>query len=120
MSQRFPIHIFRDGRFSRAGDTVVTLAPLDLVVSVFGGGGGLKGEQGLEDAFGGVVFFRNDETGMSYLGVWGRRKASRCRGALRRSGAQLDLQWEPPPARLIFWSRGRPSRLRLPLVNSGS
>jgi hypothetical protein len=68
MSQRFPVHIFRDGNFARGGDTVVTLAPVDLVVSVFGGGG-LKGEGGLEDAFGGAVYFRNDETDVSYLGI---------------------------------------------------
>jgi hypothetical protein len=47
MSQRFPVYIFRDSHFASAGDTVVTLAPIDLVVSVFGGGG-LKGEGGLE------------------------------------------------------------------------
>jgi hypothetical protein len=83
MSQRFPVYIFRDSHFASAGDIVVTLAPIDLVVSVFGGGG-LKGEGGLEDAFGGAAFFRNDDTGASYLGVLRRRKASRFRSALRR------------------------------------
>jgi hypothetical protein len=47
-----PLYVFRGGPFSPAGNTVVTAAPLDVVVSLYGGGG-MKGEAGLEAAFGG-------------------------------------------------------------------
>jgi hypothetical protein len=76
---------------------------LELVVSVFGGGGP-KGLAGLEAAFGGAAFFRNEEAGFQYLGVWGARKASRFRRSLREAGASLDIIREPPPARLVFYT----------------
>src|ERR1700746_202886 len=98
-----PVYIFRGGHFSPRGDTMVSAAPLDVVVFVYGGGG-LKGELGLAAAFGGAAFFRNDETGCCFLGVWGARKASRFRNALRRSGAQLEIIPMHPPARLV-WSQ---------------
>jgi hypothetical protein len=103
MSQRFPVFVFRAGHFARNGDSVVSAAPLDLVVSVFGGGG-LKGEAGLKAVFRGVAFFRNDETLLQYLGVWGARKASRFRRMLREAGARLDIVREPPPARLVLYT----------------
>src|ERR1700719_1817635 len=101
MSERFPVFVYRDGHFARSGDSVVSAAPLELVVAVFGGGG-LKDLAGLEAAFGGAAFFRNEETGFQYLGVWGARKASRFRRSLREAGARLDIVCEPPPARLVF------------------
>ena len=66
---------------------------------------------GLAAAFGGAALFRNDETGATYLGVWGARNASRFRTALRRSGAALDLIREHPPARLILFTTSKGSRL---------
>jgi hypothetical protein len=68
MSKRFPIFVFRDGQFARSGDSVVSAAPLQLVVSVFDGGG-LKGETGLKAAFGGAAFFRNEKTESQYFGA---------------------------------------------------
>jgi hypothetical protein len=53
-STHSPVYVFREPRFAPAGDTVVCAAPLDLVVSVYGGGG-LKGEGGLSAAFGGAI-----------------------------------------------------------------
>ena len=73
MSAHFPVYVFRDRGFAPGGETVVCAAPLDFVVSVYGGGG-LNGEGGLAGAFGGAAFFRNDETGSSYFGVLGRTK----------------------------------------------
>src|SRR5262245_2077594 len=102
MHQALTVYVFRDRHFSPAGDTVVCAAPLDLVVSVYGGGGVLE-SGGLSAAFGGAAFFRNDETGTRYLGVWGARNASRFRSGLRRSGAALEIVRDPPPARLIFF-----------------
>ncbi len=102
MSGNIPVYLFRDSHFAPAGDTVVCAAPLDVVVSVYGGGG-LKGEGGLAAAFSGAAFFRNDETGLCFLGVWGSRNASRFRSALRRSGSRLEIVRERPPARLAWF-----------------
>jgi hypothetical protein len=119
MSERFPVYVFRDGHFAPARDTFVSAAPLDLVVSVYGGGG-IKGEGGLAAVFGGAAVFKNEESGLYYLGVWGARNASRFRTALRASGVILDIVREPPPARLIFFeTRGRrPSLAIIPQAES--
>lgn len=101
MSEPASVYVFRDPSFAPAGDTIVCAAPIDLVVSVYGGGG-LKGEGGLADVFGGAVLFRNEETGSSYLGVWGSRNASRFRTALRARVA-FDLVHAAPPARLVWY-----------------
>jgi len=102
MDKPWPIHIFRSTSFANS-EAVVTAAPLDLVVSVYGGGG-MKGEQGLEAVFGGSAFYRDDATGRAYLAVWGDRNASRFRSRLRESGAALHVLHEPPPARLIWFN----------------
>jgi hypothetical protein len=110
VNERFPVYVYRDAHFAAAGDTVVTAAPLDLVVSVYGGGG-IRGEAGLTAAFNGSILFKNDDTGQYYLGIWGARSASRFRGALRRSGAELEIRREPPPARMAgFQTRHKGSR----------
>jgi hypothetical protein len=43
MSQRFAVYVFHAVYFAPAGDTVVSAAPLEIVISTYGGGG-LKGE----------------------------------------------------------------------------
>ena len=115
MRDHSQVYVFRERRFAPAGDTVVCAAPLDLVVSVYGGGG-LKGEGGLAAAFGGAAFFRNEETGFSYLGVWGARNASRFRNALRRR-ATLEIVRDSPPARLVWFETRdtRPPKTALPI-----
>src|SRR5262245_31105153 len=102
MSDRVCVYLFRSRNFMRGSDAVVSAAPLDLVVSVYGGGGTLN-LGGLAAAFGGGAFFRNETTGRCFLGVWGARNASRFRAALRASGAAVSIIREPPPARLIFF-----------------
>lgn len=87
----------------------MTAAPLDLVVSVYGGGG-LRGEQGLEAIFGGSAFFRDDDTGATYLAVWSSRKAARFRKQLRASGASIEIIRDAPAARLISWTTHRRDR----------
>jgi hypothetical protein len=112
VSERFPVYVFRDpGQFTVGHNALVSVAPNDLVVAVFGGGG-LMDADGLSSVFGGAAVFKNDETGKLYLGVWGARNASRFRTALRRAGATLDLVGEPPPARLVLRTTKsrRPSR----------
>ncbi|GLK82845.1 hypothetical protein GCM10017653_09140 [Ancylobacter defluvii] len=105
MGEQWPIHVFRSESFAKS-EAVVTAAPLELVVSVYGGGG-MKGEQGLEAAFGGSAYYRDDATGSAYLAVWGDRNASRFRSRLRESGASLQVLREPPPARLIWFNSGQ-------------
>jgi hypothetical protein len=105
VNKRFQVYVFRDGRFARGGSTVVSAAPHELVTSVYGGGG-LVGEGNLAAVFGGCAYFRNDETGLSYLGIWGARKASKFRSSLCRSGASVELIPEPPPARLLWFKTG--------------
>ena len=105
MSERFSVFVFRDVRFAKS-ETVVSAAPLILVVSIYDGGG-LKGEAGLEEVFGGSAYFRDDdESGPAYLGVWGVRYASRFRSQLRQSGAVLEIVRQPPPARLRWFNTG--------------
>src|ERR1700722_20401294 len=54
MSDEIPIYLFRGSL--RSGNTVASAAPLEVVVSVYGGGG-LFGEGGVKSAFGGAAFF---------------------------------------------------------------
>jgi len=100
---RSPLYVFRSTGFARAGESVVSAAPLDRVVSLYGGGG-MHGEAGLAAAFGGAAFFRDGPAGEIYLGVWGARNASRFRAALRASGGDWEIIHGPPPARLVWRS----------------
>lgn len=102
MVERSSVYVFRSAGFAPATYRFVSAAPLDLVVAVYGGGG-LKGEGGLSAVFGGTAYFRNSETGECYLGVWGKRKASRFRRTLRDAGFNLDILREEPRARLVWW-----------------
>jgi len=103
MADCIAIYVFRDPHFAPAGDTIVSAAPIETVVSVYGGGG-LNEANGLSAAFGGVAVFRDDATGKCHLGVWGARKAAKFRSALRRSGVEIQVIKTPPPGRLV-WSR---------------
>jgi hypothetical protein len=97
------IFLFRCERVASGKGTVMCVAPADLVASVYGGGG--HGDQeGLQRAFGGYALYRCDASGESFIGVWGARNASRFRTALRRKAAITVIN-EPPPARLVAWSK---------------
>ena len=67
---------FRSLCFAPSGDTVVSAAPLDRVVAVYGNGS-VVGEGGLSSAFGGVAVFKNDASGECFIGVWGARNTTR-------------------------------------------
>ena len=96
-----PVYLFRSPAFAPAGDTVVSVAPMDQGISVYGGGG-VWGEGGLSSAFGGVVVFRNDTSGERFAGVWGARHAARFRRELQ-AHMPIDIRKEAPDARLEFW-----------------
>lgn len=104
MVEPTPIYLFRSEAFAPGDRTVVCAAPTHLVVAVYGGGGH-HNNGGMNDAFGGSAFYRNEETGETFLGVWGARNASRFRTALRRKGA-ITIVREPPPARLTWFDQG--------------
>ncbi|UPA25081.1 hypothetical protein [Shinella oryzae] len=97
-----PIYFFRSKGFAASGDTVVSVAPRQRVVSVYGGGGAFEADE-LSAAFGGAAIFRNDETRAIFAGVWGTRNASRFRREMREH-MDVVLRREAPDARLIVWS----------------
>ncbi len=105
MMEPVQIHIFRTKSIARS-ETVVNVAPLDAVISVFGSGG-VKGAAGLEAVFGGSAYFQNDETGAAYLGVWGARKGGHFRSRLRQAGMCVMVVKEPPPACLKWFNTGK-------------
>jgi len=110
MTSPCPVYLFRSAGFAPSGNTVVSVAPLDCVVTVYGDGG-VVGEGGLSSAFGGAAVFKNEASGEYFVGVWGTRNASRFRGELR-AHMQIDVHKEAPDARLTFWGaeKERPKR----------
>ncbi len=82
---------------------------MEAVVSVYGPGG-LTGEGGLSDAFGGAAIYKNDETGMCFFGIWGARNAAKFRADLATK-LKIEMVKEAPPARLSRWGKSK-SRLK--------
>jgi len=95
-----PVYLFRSADFAPSGDTVVSVAPQDIVVAVYGGGG-VFGVGGLSSSFGGAAVFRNDASGECFIGVWGARNAARFRRELQAS-MPITVIKEAPDARLTF------------------
>ena len=104
-TDELPVYVFRTKDIAKS-ETVATVAPLDVIVSVFGGGG-LKGATGLEAVFGGSAYFQNEETGAAYLGVWGSRNGGHFRSRLRQAGVLFTVVKEPPPARFKWFSTAK-------------
>jgi hypothetical protein len=110
----FPVYLFRRAGFAPSGNTVMCVAPLDCVVTVYGGGG-VVGEGGLSKAFGGAAVFKNDYFGNYFVGVWGARNASRFRRELRAQ-VEIDIHKHAPDGRLAFWGaeKERPPKRQYP------
>jgi hypothetical protein len=96
-----PAFLFRSAGFAPSGDTVISVAPLEAVMSVYGNGG-VVGEGGLSSAFGGAAVFKNEATRECFIGVWGARNASRFRRELQDQ-MEIRVVKEAPDARLVFW-----------------
>lgn len=96
-----PVYLFRSPAFAPAGDTVVSLAPMDQVIAVYGGGG-TWGEGGLSLAFSGAAVFKNDATGERLAGVWGARNAARFRRELQ-ARMPVTVIKAAPDARLVCY-----------------
>ncbi|WP_430257157.1 hypothetical protein [Neorhizobium sp. IRS_2294] len=103
-----PVYFFRQSGFAPSGDTVVSVAPLQSVVAVYGAGG-VVGEGGLASAIGGGVVFRNDASDACYIGVWGARNASRFSSDLR-ARMEIRLLRHAPDARLVSGARQKSGR----------
>jgi len=105
MSKVTRVYTFRlSGLRPGGGPTIISVAPRDIVHAIFGSGGP-KGVAGLDRAFGGGTAFENDLSGDAFLGVWGRRNASRFRALVRQSGYVIEAIGEPPPARQVLLSK---------------
>jgi hypothetical protein len=102
MSGQVAVYLWRAAFTGRGSDTVISVAPADAVVAVYGGGG-IYGSDGVSEAFGGSV--------MVYCVFFGgARNASRFRNAFRQNGAILEVLRQPPPAALAVWSTRKGSR----------
>jgi hypothetical protein len=76
-------------------------APYDLVVSAYGGDG-INGSGGLLAAFGAVSIYTGSEEALTFLAIWGPRKAEGFLAALRRVTPMIEVTRRPPPARLVL------------------
>ncbi|HEY2757116.1 MAG TPA: hypothetical protein VGJ01_15435 [Pseudolabrys sp.] len=102
MLKETPVYTFRISTLRRGADpTIISVAPRNVVQAIFGGGGP-KGIAGLDKAFGGGTVFENHRSGGAFLGVWGRRNASRFCALIRQSGYMVKAISEPPPARQVL------------------
>lgn len=91
------IYVFRDRHFAPAGDTVVCIGGRGSIEA-------LLGNKPIPGLFTGQAVYTNDETNQDYVGVWGKREASRFRRLLRERGADLLVHRVPPPGvRLRHW-----------------
>jgi hypothetical protein len=95
------IYTFRSGPFG-SGDTIVTVAPMEQVIAVFGDGG-LFGEGGLSMAFNHVAIFRSKDAREIYFGVWGSRRSDRFRAALQER-FEFEAIEGAPSAHLTYWA----------------
>lgn len=55
------------------------------------------GKDSLLNVFKGYVIYRNSKNGDEYLGVWGKRNASRMQSLLKKNGLVLVLHRSAPP-----------------------
>ena len=117
MTDPLDVYVFRDRHFAPDGDTLVCIAeraemerfiPKDEVAWAFSGH---------------VVYRRTERAGLillvmallrrrrTFVGVWGRKNASRFRRFLRERGAELKIHSEAPAnLRLAYWTTANERR----------
>lgn len=107
MTEPLVIYIFRDPHFAPDGDTMV------CVVERTGCERFLSKNE-ISSAFSGHVAFRRWWPWQTFIGVYGRRNASRFRRFLRERGADLTILREMPSrALLVYWrTEGERKRIR--------
>jgi hypothetical protein len=119
MPDTLNVHVFRDPHFAPEGDTLVCIAERTKMERFIG-----KDE--VEWAFSGHAVYRSKgrtKSGIlsfvtaliwrrhTYVGVWGRKNASRFRRFLRERGAEIEIQRHAPPdVRLAYWTTANERR----------
>lgn len=97
MADKLDVYVFRDPHFSPAGDTLVCIAELSRMERFIP-------KEEVRWAFSGQAVYRRWPW-TTYVGVWGRKNASRFRRFLRERGAELTIYREAPPRlRLAYWT----------------
>jgi hypothetical protein len=99
--QRYVVYMFRAMHPASRRSMLVCAAPYDLVVSAYGGDG-INGRGGLLAAFGAVSIYRGSDAALTYLAIWGPRKAGSFLASLRRVASMIEITRHPPPARLVL------------------
>lgn len=79
---------------------MVSVAPVDCVIAVYGNGVLLVKVVCLPPLVGAIVF-KNDFSGECFVGVWGARNASRFRNDLR-AHMQIVVHKKAPDAQFTF------------------
>jgi hypothetical protein len=111
------VYIFRDPHFAPDGDTLVCVAerakmerfiPKGEVAWAFSGHAVYRrGEQGRFLSFVSALLWRK----RTYVGVWGRKNASRFRRFFRERGAELTIHRQAPAnIRLAYWTTANERR----------
>jgi hypothetical protein len=113
MADTLNVYVFRDPHFAPDGDTLVCVAERTQMERFIG-----KGE--VAWAFSGHAVYRpkgRTKSGVlsfvsallwrkhTYVGVWGRKNASRFRRFLRERGAEIEIHRQAPSdIRLAYWT----------------
>ena len=119
MAHTLDVYVFRDPHFAPDGDTLVCVAERAKMERFIG-----KNE--VAWAFSGVAVYRREGRTRSgilslvsalvwrkrtYVGVWGRKNASRFRRFLRERGAELAIHRNAPSdIRLAYWTTANERR----------
>ncbi len=97
MSDALDVYLFRDPHFAPDGDTIVCIAERTRMER-------FVAKKEVAWAFSGHAVYRRWPW-KTYVGVWGRKNASRFRRFLRERGAEVTIRREPPPnVRLAYWT----------------
>ena len=117
MTDPLDVYVFRDPHFAPDGDTLVCIAeraemerfiPKDEVAWAFSGHAVYRcTERGCLIPLIMALLRRRS----TYVGVWGRKNASRFRRFLRERGADLKIHREAPAnLRLVYWTTANERR----------
>ena len=103
MADALDIYVFRDAHFAPGGDTIVCIAERHQTKRFLQ-------KKEVAWAFSGYALYWKWPW-KTYVGVWGRKNASRFRRFLRERGAEVRIHREAPPdLRLAYWSTANERR----------
>ena len=97
MMEHLEVFVFRDASFAPSGDTLVCIAEKSAMERFIS-------KKEVSWAFSGCATYRRWPW-KTYVGVWGRKNASRFRRFLRERGAEIAINREAPEGvRLAYYS----------------